>query len=178
MTVEPAPVHIAQDPAELEPLLELYRERRPSRVLEVGTFHGGTLYHWLRNAPPGALVVSVDRYDLVDNSESYGAWAADGVEWAVIRGDSHDPLTVAQAERLGPFEWIYIDAGHLEWEVRADWHAYRPLAASSAVVAFHDVHPSADPSIHVDPLWAELRDEYSSIELPGTFGTGVLFLDP
>ena len=58
----PAPVAVFQWEAEFVPLLDLYRERAPRAVLEIGTYLGGTFYHWLQNARPGATVVSVDSY--------------------------------------------------------------------------------------------------------------------
>ena len=45
----PTPVPIFQWEKEFEVLLELYRRETPERVLEIGTYHGGTLFHWLRN---------------------------------------------------------------------------------------------------------------------------------
>ncbi len=55
----PTPVPIFQWEKEFEVLLELYRRLAPWRVLEVGTYHGGTLYHWLRNASPGTTTRSI-----------------------------------------------------------------------------------------------------------------------
>ena len=46
----PTPVPIFQWEREFEVLLELYRRETPAAVLEIGTYHGGTLFHWLRNA--------------------------------------------------------------------------------------------------------------------------------
>jgi len=67
------PVPVLQNQSELAELIALYRDRKPKRTLEVGTYHGGTLYHWLRHAPRGATVVSVDSYTVpgVDNRHLY-----------------------------------------------------------------------------------------------------------
>ena len=180
--LENTPVDAIQTGAEFWPLLDLYRARRPRRVLEVGTYKGGTLYHWLRNAPPGATVVSVDLFEdvTVDNTYLYAEWAGPGVQPVVVRGDSRDPNVVAAAAAHGPFDWAFIDAGHLEEEVRADWANYRPLAAPGSIIAFHDIQDVEHifPRIQVHRLWAELAQEYVTREfcVPGGGGIGVVYI--
>ncbi len=178
-----APVPIYQHEGEFAALLELYRERKPLRVLEVGTYCGGTLYHWLQNARPGAVVVSVDNYAWgVDNRPLYRTWAPEGVIVEAVAGDSRDPKTIAQAGALSPYDWIFIDAGHYYEEVKADWESYRPLATPSAVVCFHDIleHPH-NPEVEVRRLWLEIQREYETKEIvadpkPEWGGIGVVFL--
>lgn len=173
----PAPVDILQEEAEFVRLLSLYRQRRPWRVLEIGTYKGGTFYHWLNNARRGALVVSVDTDPL--NTEMYNSWCAPEVGWRQIVGDSRDKKTLRAAKQHGPYDWVFIDAGHLDGEVRADWKNYRPMAASPSVVAFHDIahHPGLE-RVQVHLLWAEIRDVYQTIEYlsDGGSGIGVVFM--
>lgn len=172
------PVPIIQHPFEFGVLLDLYRHRRPRRVLEVGTYVGGTLYHWLANGRPGALVVSVDLYTDADNSRLYDGWAAPGVAWETVRGDSNLPDTAAQAAGFGPYDWCFIDAGHRDHEVRADVELYLPLVRPGGVVAFHDVLPQPElPTIQVDGVWGELKRRYRSVEvaIPDGSGIGILF---
>lgn len=156
------PVPLYQHDSEFEALLDIYRDHQPRRVLEIGSYHGGSLYHWLRNAPPGAHVVSVDTYTAADNRDQYPEWIPEGVELTVIQGDSADPAIVAAVARLGPYDWIFIDAGHLLPEVTADWENYRPLTADGGIVAFHDILPPNEyhPEIQVAPLWDEIKAEY------------------
>jgi cephalosporin hydroxylase len=71
----PSPVPILQREAEFSVLLELYRRLEPLKVLEIGTYHGGTLYHWLQNGSAD-LIVSLDSYAVgVDNGSREGAGA-------------------------------------------------------------------------------------------------------
>jgi predicted O-methyltransferase YrrM len=75
----PTPVPIFQWEQEFNELLDLYRKLKPKRVLEIGTYHGGTLYHWLTNARKGAKVATVDSYAAgVDNRHLYNDWVPDG----------------------------------------------------------------------------------------------------
>lgn len=175
----PTPVPIIQAEAEFEQLLHLYRERRPKRVLEVGTYAGGTFFHWLQNAQPGSVVVSVDTYEDKDNSHLYDDWTPEGVEWAIIRGDSRDSEVVGAARAFSLYDWIFIDAGHLESEVRPDWENYGPMAAPLGIVAFHDIALREEdfPRIQVARVWREIQREHTTNEYcEGGPGIGVVLM--
>ena len=149
----PSAVPCLQREAEFTQLLDLYRERKPMSVLEIGTYYGGTLYHWLRNAQPGALVVSVDSYATgVDNRDTYFSWAPDDVSLHAVAGDNRDPDIRHEVLRISEsYEWVFIDAGHQYEEVRSDWLNYGSLGA---VVAFHDINYP-----QVGALWREIRSQ-------------------
>jgi predicted O-methyltransferase YrrM len=163
-----APVPVYQHEAEFTALLDIYKDWAPSRVLEVGTYHGGTLYHWLQNATEGATVVSVDRYsEGVDNRHLYPEWRPESVTLHAVSGDSHDPAIVSHVATYGPYDWVFIDAGHYYDEVRQDWELYGPMCAPGGVVCFHDIlPPSANhPEIEVSRLWREIQAEYTTEEI-------------
>lgn len=156
----PTPVPIFQREWEFLQLLNLYGERRPRRVLEVGTFHGGTLYHWLQSAAPRATIISVDSYsENVDNRHLYPAWTPAGVTLEAIQGDSRAESTIARVRAFAPFDWIFIDAGHLEHEVQADWDAYSPMAERGAIIALHDIMRSPHDWIQVDRVWERIQHQ-------------------
>jgi len=155
-----APVAVFQHIWELTALLDLYKQRKPKRVLEIGTYHGGTLYHWLQNAAKGATIVSVDSYAVgVDNRDLYLDWTPPNIKLVALCGDSHAPDTGLEVWRYGPFDWIFIDAGHYYAEVAKDWDIYSQMAAPGAVVAFHDISPPHPnhPEIEVQKLWREIQ---------------------
>lgn len=156
----PTPVEIFQWEAEFSELLALYKQRAPMRVLEVGTYHGGTLYHWLTNAAPGATVVTLDSYRVgVDNRHMYEDWCPDGVEVVTLEGDSGSEATAALVQEHAPFEWVWIDAGHYYPEVQRDWNTYCPMCVKGGIVAFHDILPPSPehPEIEVAQLWNEIK---------------------
>ncbi len=172
----PAPVPIFQHQFEWQQLLALYARHKPMRVLEIGTYHGGTLYHLLRLAQPGATVVSIDVYNTgpdTDNRACYPDWTPEGVTLHVIVADSRKASTAKRAAEYGPFDWIWIDADHYEASVQADWDNYRPLAAPGGVVAFHDIITHASwPSIEVEKVWRRIqRQGYVTQEI--AWSTGV-----
>jgi len=173
MTALETPVPMLQHEREFTELLDLYRQRAPKRVLEVGTYHGGTLYHWLQNAHPGTIVVSVDHHVNADNRHLYPDWTRPDVTLNVISGDSTDPFTAASAAAYAPYDWVFIDADHHDASVRADWKLYGALAAAGGVVVFHDISPGPDPAIQVAPLWAELAASEDTLEIRHADGFGI-----
>ena len=163
----PTPVPIFQHHKEFSDLLALYRSRSPKRVLEVGTYHGGTLYHWLQNAAKGATIVSLDTYTAADNRHLYEEWTRDDVKLHVIQGDSRTPKAIHKVAKHAPFNWIFIDADHEYESVKADWENYGKMASSSSVVCFHDIldNKSAHPEIDVQRLWRKIQEEYKTEEI-------------
>ena len=179
MTTLTTPVPLLQHHGEFNQLLDLYRSTQPMRVLEVGTYHGGSLYHWLHNAQPGATIVTVDNYATgIDNSGLYPTWATDHVNLVVIRGDSNHPKTADQTAAYAPYDWIYIDADHHQPNVEQDWRLYSKQAAAGALVVLHDISESTDPSIQVAPLWQRLQQHHTTtvIAEPGGWGIGIVHM--
>ncbi len=164
----PAPVPVLQWQAEFEVLLELYRRLEPANVLEVGTYHGGTLYHWLQNtARPGAKIVTVDSYAVgVDNRHLYDDWNVNDTRLVVVAGDSHDEETIQRVWKHGPFDFVMIDAGHYYNEVQRDWQRYGAMVKKGGLVCLHDIltHP-AWPSIEVGRLWDEIKKDHLTFEI-------------
>lgn len=170
------PVELLQNAQEFSRLLDLYHAKAPMHVLEIGTGAGGSLYHWLRHAEPGTLVVVID--DRHRNAHLYYEWTPKDVTLIPIMGSSHDRATIAEANEHAPFDWIFIDADHHEQAVRHDWHVYRRMAAPGSVIALHDISPSTDPTIEVAPLWAELERDYATVTIAehGAPGIGVVYV--
>jgi len=168
----PTPVPIFQREWEFQQLLRIYQERAPRRILEVGTFHGGTLYHWLRIALAGAVIVSVDSYrEQVDNRHLYAGWTPPDVTLHALMGDSRSQATLAMVRDFAPFDFVFIDAGHYAHEVQADWDNYAPLCAPGGMVALHDICPSPHDWIQVDQVWRQIQARgYVTQELVCAYG--------
>jgi predicted O-methyltransferase YrrM len=166
----------AQKPSELTALLELVAELRPRRVVEIGTFHGGTLWAFAQLATSDATLVSVD----LPGGEFGGGYTEEqaarfknflrhGQQVVALPLDSHDEATLtAVREALGgaPVDLLFIDGDHRYQGVNRDWELYSPLVRKGGLVAFHDILPDSDwEGSEVDRLWRELRDRYPSREI-------------
>ena len=137
---------------ELEQLLAVYERVAPARVLEVGCWHGGTLWHWLQQ--PDTTVVAVD--DKMRNADDWQDWALEaGSTLHALHGDAHDPEVVDWVRNLGPYEFVFIDADHTYEAVKADWMNYGPMVAAGGALAFHDILPR--PGYGVSEVWSEVK---------------------
>jgi len=174
-------VETFQSAWELEQLVSAFYLIAPSRVLEIGAWHGGTLWHWLRGSDD---VVVID--DGMRRADDWKQWASDACSSLnLIQGYSQEPDTVNAARELGPYDFMFIDGDHSYASVRADWDNYSPMLADGGVVAFHDILPR--PGYGVSQLWDELTSvegaRYMTIcqnaVLPGNegrCGIGLLYL--
>jgi predicted O-methyltransferase YrrM len=169
----------------MEWMLALFEERKPKRILEIGTYFGGTLKQWLYRCPRRATVVSVDLYTLAyaDNRDKYAKWASGKQATVhVIAGDSQAEATIEAARKHGPYDWILIDGNHYYGPASNDWRNYGAMAAPGGVVVFHDIldNREAHPEIETARLWAEIKAEHKTDEFiqgNGKWGgIGVVFI--
>jgi predicted O-methyltransferase YrrM len=159
----PAPVPCLQRRWEFSALIALYQLCKPNRVLEIGTYYGGTLWNWMRHAAiTGVTMVSIDLPPRLGTHqpELWQAWAADGKQTLhTLVGPSTRADIVEAARQWAPYDWIFIDGGHAAHEVQADWDTYFPMAGRDAVIALHDILPgkNAQHWIEVEPVWRNIQ---------------------
>lgn len=173
-----APVPVHQVRWEWAQMLRLYHQRQPRRVLEIGTYHGGTLWGWL-HATWGPRIVCVDTFTAHDGRAAFETWGrAAGIELHLVAGDSRHPATVAQVRELGPFDWVLIDGDHSYESVALDWRHYAAMVAPGGVVLLHDINPR--PEYGVSDLWRELQaaghiTQEINAGAPNLCGIGVVY---
>lgn len=156
-----------QDAAEISAFAELLAREGVRSFLEIGSKFGSTLRVVANALPVGSRIVSVD---LNINGPRLGAAINDlveaGYDARLIVGDSRDPETIRRARKFGPYDAVFIDAGHKLAEVTDDWNNYGPM---SRIVAFHDIAWTRDETetrrIEVPKLWNVLKCQYRHVEL-------------
>ena len=187
------PVEIYQNPGEFQELLSRVRALAPSRVLEIGSMFGGTLWHWMEIAPRGAQFTVVDM--LVSQSDPRYVAQKTGhdvvwAEWArvlghhltVIADDSTRPDVVSRVKRLcGQVDFLFIDGGHSFECVLADVTNYRPLVRVGGIMALHDIDLKGSG---VPDVWRQLTDSHERdvapvfeefVQVPGDRGIGIVY---
>ncbi len=176
-------IRARQNPVEIEQLFEEICQLKPERVLEIGTAQGGTLYLWTQAASDDASLMSVDLPGgdfggayAPCRSKLYRAFARPGQTIQLKLADSHQPESLAKVkEHFGDqqIDFAFIDGDHTYEGVKADFNDYGPLVRPGGIIAFHDIlYRSKQPSIRVDMLWKELKEQYGCTEFIGPKGSG------
>jgi predicted O-methyltransferase YrrM len=172
-----------QNPVEIEELYKIICDLSPSRILEIGTARGGTLYLWTQAATDNAVIVSVDlpggefggAYPLC-RVQFYQSFVKPGQKMHLLRKDSHDIQTMQEVEGLfgnKPVDFAFIDGDHTYEGVKADFLNYGDLVRPGGVIAFHDILPTSKfPDIQVFRFWQEIKEKYPTKELIGPEGLG------
>jgi predicted O-methyltransferase YrrM len=165
---------------EIAGLMRLLEAEPPSRVLEIGTASGGTLFLLTRVATPDALLISLDlRRGQFGGGYSrwrtplYRSFAREAQRVRLVRGDSHSAQSKQRVRRLlegQALDFLFVDGDHTYEGVKQDVADYAPLVRPGGIVALHDIVPSG-PGKHGDPggvptFWRELKAEHpDAIEL-------------
>jgi len=140
---------IQQKQEEFLPLLDLMTTRNYHKVLEIGSYSGGTTMAFMAVAD---LVVSVDktkRHDL--NPHTF------------IQGLSEDPVTIDQVRKYGMFDVLFIDGDHTQAGCMEDYKNYSRMVAPEGIICFNgilDSHEARDKGCYVSAVWNEICTRY------------------
>lgn len=174
---------------EVVELLDELRRRRVSRVVEIGTARGGTLFLLTQALEASARLVSVDLH-FGPFGGGYPHWkiplfhalALGGPSLRLLRGSSQTPEMRDRVLRTlgGPADFILIDGDHSYDGAKRDYELYREIIGPSGIIAFHDIVPGAEGRVGgVPKLWQELKQHQPHREIvkdwsQGGFGIGLL----
>ncbi len=143
---------VGQVPAELDQMRDLYVERAPKAVLEIGVYYGGTLREWLTHAAKGATIVAVDPAH--QNPGLYEEWTKDDTTLVVADGRSSETADLIRFH--APYDWVFIDGDHEEAGVRFDVGLTMPLIRKGGLLLIHDIVPATiAPRTVFDELWRD-----------------------
>jgi len=171
---------IPQKRYEILALQELLKNEKLTKIVEIGTWMGGTALLW-------AIMVSKNngRLFCCDLSFYYGSFYSqltgkhynqltykepEYTEFAKhiteLEGNSHDPAYIAkvfEAVSPGTVDFMFIDGDHTYEGVKADFYNFLPLMKPGGYVAFHDILKTADHislGCRVEEFWSEIKDKF------------------
>lgn len=131
----------AQDPWELAQLLDLLlAEVKPKLVLEIGSWHGGSLFAW---GTTGADVIGYTMPETRDYLESGHKWGATVLYGNSRDEEAHGRITAALAGR--PVDFAFIDGDHSYDGCASDLDLCKRLGAR--VIGIHDACSPGDPGV-------------------------------
>lgn len=173
---------------ELAELVKEVRKLNPSKVLEIGTAKGGTLFLWARLAQPDATIVSIDLpggkfgggYS-ERQAAIYRRFTGKEQKLHLLREDSHARATFEKARQLfdgKPIDLLFIDGDHTFEGVKRDWEMYSQLVRPGGMIVFHDIAGNYDDT-QVKKLWDSIRTGFKHREYifdqNGYYGIGILY---
>jgi predicted O-methyltransferase YrrM len=184
-----AAIGAAQIPEEFMMLLK--HLDNPERLLEIGTFQGGSLLLFCQYSSPTATIISID----LPGGPYGGGYGPEQklvyqrfAEWQqqlhLLQMNSHDQSTLSEVRRiLGDqrLDFLFIDGDHTYEGVKADFAMYSPLVRRGGKIAFHDIiEHHKDPTVGVHQFWKEVRDQYDHLEFvqdpdQGWAGIGLVY---
>jgi predicted O-methyltransferase YrrM len=177
-----------QVPSELHRFAEIVASICPKRVLEIGTFQGGTLCMLARLSAPRATIISIDLPggefgggQSNVRSLLYHTFGKSFQRMHLIRGNSHSEAVAARVRRITQsLDVLFIDGDHTYQGVKHDFLSYSPLIRRGGIVAFHDIaeHPEKAGG-DVPRFWNELKASHRHEEIIKNpeqgWGIGVLY---
>jgi len=167
---------IQQRPDEFAKLIQLVKDQKVTKYLEVGLRHGRTFYAVVEAMPPNSVAVGIDIQDnrFIKTTLDVLKRKVPTTLCRYLNGDSNNIDTAMAAKQYGPFDLVFIDADHSYEAVKRDWDNYGLMGK---IIAFHDIDCDAE-GYGAGKLWRELKANHRCEEIIGEargMGIGVLF---
>lgn len=129
-----------QHTEELYWLIQKVEKLNPRVIVEIGTNTGGTLGFWnnilINNYQTNKLLIAID----IKNKLK---WDARKPHIKFITGDSARKPVIDRVKYLLQYrkiDFLFIDGGHLEHQVSADYQNYSKFVRKGGLIAFHDIY--------------------------------------
>lgn len=177
--------------SEFSQLLEYFYSLKATRVMEIGTANGGTLFAHCKLSSDSATIISVDLPDgkfgggYPDwKTPIYKQFAKSNQKLHLIKASSHEQSTVKMVKGIlngELLDYLFIDGDHTYEGVKKDFDLYSPLTKSGGIIVFHDIALHKGSSCEVDKFWQDIKSNYKHLEFVqdkdyGQYGIGILIM--
>lgn len=181
---------------EFDILLDEFKKLKAKNVLEIGSYFGWSLRHWLELSEFGSKVISVDlpiskfcgpsdprckkQEHIIENE--WRNWTKKNKNKLSLIQDfsQHENTKQKVIELLNGslLDFAFIDGDHRYEAVKQDFEMYSSLIRSGGIIALHDIGYAEEGGVH--KLWDELKDNFQHIELrkhpKNEKGIGIIFM--
>lgn len=165
--------HPAQDPRELEKVINYIIPRKPKIILEIGVYQCG-LSNVLYEVFQPEILIGID-----DTNEPFKHKHCGILLCPMDSGSSETYNRLVDVLDGRKIDLLIIDGDHRFNGVKKDFELYKSLINVNSCIMFHDICVSNDnPSFcEVQKYWKEeIRDNYDCLEFMHSVGTGLVFL--
>lgn len=180
---------------EFEELLQIYKEHKPFKIIEIGSLTGRALRHFMHYAQQGSTVISIDLpvrdfcgsgdYRVAEQEHNYKVewpkWAKENkIKLYLIKGMSQNPKNLETVKSItSDVDFLFIDGNHFYDYVKKDLQMYGPLVRKGGIIALHDIGYAEEGGVY--KLWEEIKNKYSSFKeirhsSKGEKGIGLLYV--
>lgn len=174
-------IALTQYEPEFDVLLDKYIDLNAKNVLEIGSYFGSSLHHWLYYSSEKANVISIDlpisSFCGKDDPRVPVQEFAIQNEWKLwtkrnnnklhlIQSHSQSIGTKMQVEKLlneEQLDFLFIDGDHRYEAVKRDFDMYSPLVRKGGIIALHDIGYAEEGGVH--KLWDDIKNNYVHYEL-------------
>ncbi|MCH6575539.1 MAG: class I SAM-dependent methyltransferase [Bacteroidetes bacterium] len=184
-----------QNKDELITLLKILSQKKPKKILEIGTAGGGTLFLLSKIASENATIISIDLPGGPFGGELYPDWKIPIFECFkeksqkihLLRCNSHLPSSIEKIKKIigdEKLDFLFIDGDHTYEGVKQDFENYSKLVKLGGIIAFHDINTGPEELVGgVPKFWNEISSKFFVSELKDekkfhSYGIGILFFEP
>lgn len=161
-------MEIQQSREEFEELIKIFRDLNPKRMLEIGTYKGGSLYIFSRQID-NLNMISIDFPMVGERLKWLKTFLIKRIPlknqklW-LLREDSHKKETLNHVKEIlgnSKLDFLHIDADHSYRGVKKDFEMYSHLIRKGGIIAFHDIKSVKG----VIRFWGEIKEKYKGEEI-------------
>ncbi len=150
--------HLLQIPEELADFIIYLKKAEKTRgklrnMLEVG-FGNGSTNTILNKFFQFEKIVVIDNFSANTSNDSLVANLRNK-NLIVLCGNSTSEWCIKNAEKLGPFDLVFIDGNHQEPFVQKDFENFGSLIRKNGFIALHDIASKEWPD--VSKKWSEIK---------------------
>jgi cephalosporin hydroxylase len=174
-------ISLTQYEPEFEVLLEKYIDLKAKNIVEIGSYFGSSLHHWLYYSDENARAISIDlpissfcgpndpRVPVQEFAiqNEWKLWTKrNNNKLHLIQSHSQSESTKFQVEKLlegEKIDFLFIDGDHRYDAVKRDLEMYSPLVRKGGIIALHDIGYAEEGGVH--KLWDEIKGYHIHHEL-------------
>lgn len=187
--IQQTPFVTQQIESEFVHAMNLVEKVKPSTVVEIGAFQGGTLSLFTQVAPTHCRFLSVDIAFGLPQKLALKRFEKPGQSISCLTGDSSSKTVIRRVRKWlnnKSIDVLFIDGDHSYNGVKKDFENYSPMVRKGGLVILHDIvedfmtrygTPTGSYTGGVPKFWRELKDKgyemHEVIEDPNQDGFGI-----